>query len=37
MCDRENETLKHICECEETIIELRRELTEGMEERVDRR
>ena len=37
MCDREKETLEHICECEEAEIEIRRELVEGMEEWGDRR
>ena len=32
MCDRENETLEHICECEEAKNEIKRELVEGMEE-----
>ena len=30
MCERENETLEHICECEEAKIEIKRELVEGM-------
>ena len=31
MCDRENETLEHICECDEAKIEIRKELVEGLE------
>ena len=30
MCDTENETLEHICECEELKIGIRRELVEDM-------
>ena len=37
MCDRENETLEHICECEKAKIEIRRELVKGMEEWGDKR
>ena len=32
ICDRENETLEHICECEEAKIEISRELVEGIQE-----
>ena len=32
MCDRENETLEHICECEEAKNEIKMELVEEMEE-----
>ena len=30
MCGRKNETLEHTCECEETKVEIREELVEGM-------
>ena len=31
MCGKENETLEHICKCEEAKIEMKGELVEGIE------